>query len=210
LLTLRADPGAKGNLSNFQAGEGTPTRGESGWINLPYLGGVTRLKASDGKPLFEGMAKLDQAGLLPDRKGTGGASFVLEGADAYMVSSLIYAGNPVVTLTSIPGGWQAIVSGPFSGAVDPIMIRPKFNNLGFFLPSAMDGAVMRISTPGLPSLYGLVDGAHLLLSWQALVNLSQQGNHEITLEAYSSQAGYFRVKIYCSQATGALDLTFGK
>ena len=209
-FSLRADPGSSGDLSNFQAGEGTPTRGESGWVNLPYLGGVTKLKASEGKILFEGMAKLYQEGLLPQTKGTAGASFVLEGADAYMAPSLVFSGTPVVTITALPSGWQALFFGPFAASIDPVLVRPTQNNLGFFMPSALDGAIIRFSTPGLPSLYGLVDGHDLLLSWQALVNLAKEGSHEVTMEAFSTQAGYFKAVIDSSKYTGSLVVTFGE
>ncbi len=210
LFSLRADPGAKGDLSNFQAGEGTPTRGESGWVNLPYLGGVTRLKATDGKILFDGMAQLYTEGFLPKGDGTGGASFVLEGTDAYLAPSLVFSGNPTVTVTALPTGWQALFFGPFGASVDPLLVKPTRNNLGFYMPSSLDGAILRISTPGLPSLYGLVDGHNLLLSWQALVNLALEGNHQVTFEAYSNQAGYFKAVIDCSKYTGSLVVTFGK
>ncbi len=210
IFSLRADPGAKGDLSNFQAGEGTPTRGESGWVNLPYLGGVTKLKASEGKLLFQGMARLYGEGLLPEGDGTAGASFVLEGADAYLAPSLVLTGTPVVTVTALPQGWQALFFGGCSVSVDPSLVRPTKNNLGFFMPTGLDGAILRISTPGLPSLYGLVDGHNLLLSWQAFVNLAKEGNREITFEAYSTQVGYFRAVFDCNRLTGALVVTFGK
>ena len=210
LFTLRADSGSKGDLSHFQAGEGTPTRGESGWVNLPYLGGLTRLKASEGKLLFEGMANLYAEGLLPKGDGTAGASFVLEGTDAYLAPSLVFSGSPVVTVTALPKGWQALFFGPFAASVDPLLVKPTRNNLGFFMPTSLDGAVMRLSTPGLPSLYALVDGHNLLLSWQALVNLALEGHHQVTFEAYSTQAGYFKAVIDCSKYTGALVVTFGK
>ena len=209
-FSLRADTGGQGDLSNFQAGEGTPTKGESGWINLPYLGGVTKIKAADGKILFEGMKRLHQEGLLPRTKGTADASFVLEGADAYLGASLVFSGNPVVTVTSLPCGWQALFSGPFAAFIDPLLVRPWKNNLGFFLPAALEGGIIRFSTPGLPSLYGLVDGQHLLLSWQALVNLAKAGNGRVTIEAFSTQAGYFRAVLECSRFTGALTVTFGR
>lgn len=211
VLPLLADDSSK--LPSLQAGSGTPTRGESGWINLPHLRGLQRLDRLEGESLFRDIKSLhDHLGILRSDP-TAGAAFVVEGWDAYLAPCMVVRGIPEVSIASLGDwGWQAVLSGAFLARMESGMIRPASNDIGVVFPRQMVGAVVKVTGEGLgedEDLYFLLDSEQLLLSWQAIVNLAGTGVSPVRIEGVSLEGDHFRMALRCLPGDTCLEVLFG-
>ncbi len=206
---LKADKGDEGRLTNGKKNSGNPNRGGNGWINLPYLKGLAKLDQDAGKKLFNGLKALhDQKGCSGDY--TAGASFVIEGMDAYVAGTLITKGSPTVQVSPGQYGWEAIITGPFEMEVDPLVIQKEHNYLGAFMPFAGKGAVIRISCAGLKDIYVSVEDEQVQLNWKGLLALADSGFTRITFEGYTSDGDVFEMEFYTEIGYGKTKVRFGR
>ena len=168
---------------------GGPVKGESGWINLPYVRGIVPLDPKDGDPLFRQLRglRLSRNGkVVSDDLSSGGATLVVEGRDGHLLPALVERGSPQSTVVDLGKGLtKGLLTGPLVVHLDPVIIRPELNTISLSLPLEWLGGVVRVQGDGVEESYGLVDENSLQISWGTMLHLARRGIETLKLEAYS-------------------------
>ena len=153
---------------------GGPIKGESGWINLPYVRGVVPLDPQDGEPLFRRLQSLRinlTGKVVSDDLSAGGSTLVVEGRDGNLLLSQLIEGSPTGMLVDLGNGLsQGLLYGPLVVRLDPAVIRPELNGISLSLPPEFLGGVVRVTGKSIEDCYGLIEEDSLEISWGTMLN----------------------------------------